>query len=846
MNDTRYALLIGVSDYAGELSSLPAAKRDIVGVHNTLRTVGKFREENITQLDSPSTEECRQKLGQLFRQRKPGDTVLFYYSGHALTNESGKRTYLCSRTTTADTLEADGVSSDFLSNLMGDCRAQQVVILDCCFSSAVAKDIHLNRNAVILASSNTGEYSRTGEGLSTYTECLLKGIEADIVPENGQITASMIQKHVEAAVTSKQVDMRPQIWPFKNGYNIPIAWREPPSANPKPNTQHLPAYHLTIELSRQKNHLTRIYHIDNARKEYRSNWADAGKVLSDCRSLGMAALREPALGEKLFALLFGEGDDDCSGQILQQLLHRKAEPTPISDPVRIRLQTQDPCLLNLPWRQTCWQGILLLEHGWSFEHVRHLTEDAMITLRLPEPLLYITDEAEQNHHALGFEEIIDRHWVNHPDLLQRGDDEKQIHAVLASRYPACVYYCGQAERIKGQLHLQLADQSTIALSTLAQAWQKQPPKVVFLNLVNTTLLSNHASDQQALDGVALTIVQPTVNATLQDAKSAAIRWFGALYQSTGEVDPNQFLAGALASASAFSAYHNWTILSTPAVRQKHQAKLLLDRTNQRARVRKVLDELLREPDRRVCCVLGCGDESNHMNDFAGQMFKHLHDNADDIAHITKHRVTLPPQANFDYKHVETQLRQDWGLSEHTQLQQALLAKKPRIGDARSTVLVLDWQVRGGRFGDALGTETLRAWLNFCCHRLAKQCPDGMRMLAFLAIETEKPDAVQAVAKGLRSDNDFRDRAFRLEIVPTLGKVSLEDLADHLDSGATSCPDALLRVMPELIMAKTGGVFDATVAEFDRAEAVGWYALKDELTATVGTLKPSAVPKNVTF
>jgi HEAT repeat protein len=222
---SRYALIVGVSEYVAGLNPLPSATQDVHSVHKVLRDYGEFLDTNIISLTKPNTEELRQKLGDLFAtKRKSDELVLFYYSGHGLINSQGTKAYLCSRLTEKDSLVATGISSDYLSDLMEECRAQKVIILDCCFSGAVAKNIKHDHRAVILASSDVLEYSRSSETLSLYTKHIVAGIQGGAAAQNKIITASSLHEYVKPLIIAEQPDMNPQIWSHSDGYNFPIAF----------------------------------------------------------------------------------------------------------------------------------------------------------------------------------------------------------------------------------------------------------------------------------------------------------------------------------------------------------------------------------------------------------------------------------------------------------------------------------------------------------------------------------------------------------------------------------------------------------------------------------------------
>ena len=136
----------------------------------------------------------------------------------------------------------------------------------------------------------------------------------------------------------------------------------------------------------------------------------------------------------------------------------------------------------------------------------------------------------------------------------------------------------------------------------------------------------------------------------------------------------------------------------------------------------------------------------------------------------------------------------------------------------------------------LSIAALEAWLVFCRQQLCAQCPKDLRLVSCLALELpqERQTALAQTVRNLRAEARFRDRAFRIELLPPLDQIEANDLADFLDgAGNSSCPDDLIAVMPELILHKTGGQFRQTVNLMEQAERLGWYDLHDELVAKPG-------------
>ncbi len=194
----KVALLIGVSEYEPGLKSLPAAVKDVQAMRQVLvhPEMGGFAEADITVLENPKRQEMEEAIYNLFADREKDDLLLFYFSGHGITDKLGQF-YLTTRSTRKSKanqlIDVTAVAASFLHQKMENSRCeQQVVILDCCFSGAFAKGMTAKsdgavniqtqlggKGRAVLASSTSTQYSfeHKDSGFSIYTHCLLEGIE---------------------------------------------------------------------------------------------------------------------------------------------------------------------------------------------------------------------------------------------------------------------------------------------------------------------------------------------------------------------------------------------------------------------------------------------------------------------------------------------------------------------------------------------------------------------------------------------------------------------------------------------------------------------------------------------
>lgn len=140
----KVALLIGVSEYEPGLNPLPAAVEDVEAMRRVLvhPEMGDFAEADVTVLKNSQRQEMEDAIYYLFANRQKDDLLLFYFSGHGVKDESG-RLYLFTRVTRKDQgrlIKPSAVAASFLHESINESKSQrQVLILDCCFSGAIAR-----------------------------------------------------------------------------------------------------------------------------------------------------------------------------------------------------------------------------------------------------------------------------------------------------------------------------------------------------------------------------------------------------------------------------------------------------------------------------------------------------------------------------------------------------------------------------------------------------------------------------------------------------------------------------------------------------------------------------------
>ncbi|MEM9216044.1 MAG: SUMF1/EgtB/PvdO family nonheme iron enzyme [Cyanobacteria bacterium P01_F01_bin.150] len=259
MAGQRVALLVAVSEYGEGYQPLPGTLHDLDLMEQVLQdaALGNFQ---VTKRVNPHPQELRTEIERFFvRGRSPDDVLLFYFTGHgALDNATGTQLYLSTSETHKEEgrlVESSAVESDWLHRHLVNSRStQKVVILDCCFSGAIANllqkgegEINFQRlqaqGTVVLASSSAFESSYLTKGdvadptqaQSIYTRYLLEGIQTGAARQGNAewITARNLHEYAKQRVlTEIAAAPEPQIIVVeKEGFNIGIA--KAPKGDPK-------------------------------------------------------------------------------------------------------------------------------------------------------------------------------------------------------------------------------------------------------------------------------------------------------------------------------------------------------------------------------------------------------------------------------------------------------------------------------------------------------------------------------------------------------------------------------------------------------------------------------------
>ncbi|AFY39696.1 Sulphatase-modifying factor protein [[Leptolyngbya] sp. PCC 7376] len=248
---SKVALLIGSGDYQypNDFNLLETAARNVAALQQLFEDpeIGGFNEVQV--LTHPTESEMRRAIAILFSpERSKKDTLLFYFAGHGVKDDSG-RLYFAAKDSERNLLGATAVLASWVHQQMNTCWAKrQIVILDCCFSGAfdpqsnamADNSVDLRQmvgttgadGRVAFASSSGLEYSfeRKGMDLSIYTRFLVEGIKtgAGDLDEDGAIRADELHDYVSQRVRDAEPKMKPKIIVLKDqGYEVVISKTQP-------------------------------------------------------------------------------------------------------------------------------------------------------------------------------------------------------------------------------------------------------------------------------------------------------------------------------------------------------------------------------------------------------------------------------------------------------------------------------------------------------------------------------------------------------------------------------------------------------------------------------------------
>ncbi len=248
---SKVALLVGVSEYQSGLPPLPSVLEDVGAMERVLQhpAIGGFDEVKV--LRDLNTQDLRIAIYNLFAERNPEDLVLFYFSGHGVKDQN-RNLFLATPETIKSprglVVPPTAVAASYLQTQINDSRSEcEVIILDCCYSGAIARGLTAKdegevdiiaelggKGRAILTSSTAVQSSFQQErALSIYTQYLVEGMEtgAADLDNDGRISTDELHQYASKKVQQASPAMTPQFYPVEEGYKIFLA--RSPQDDPK-------------------------------------------------------------------------------------------------------------------------------------------------------------------------------------------------------------------------------------------------------------------------------------------------------------------------------------------------------------------------------------------------------------------------------------------------------------------------------------------------------------------------------------------------------------------------------------------------------------------------------------
>ncbi len=653
----------------------------------------------------------------------------------------------------------------------------------------------------------------------------------------------------------------------------PAAAHRPGGRRPATAVEPARVYELTVELERRGESLETRYRLPGREPmaSFARPWAEVEATLAPIAGLldgddrravqGLVGSAAAGCGQALFGVLFA--DASRWAPVLRAVFNRpepKPRPNPVWAGVRLRVATREPLLTTLPWRLTAWHGQLLAHGGWVFFSSSATDPTADFTTTAPASVLIVAPEkvggapAWDSTHPRAVAELVRAVWPTgqEPGFVRRARTRQQLANALRGMRPHLLYVYAATDEAGSSLLLDGDGGSEpLAAGVLRGLFREagHHPAVVYLNTAPGA--SGSAAAAAALlnellgDDVPL-VVRRRLGPWEADSTSRAVawlrRWLGAGEDPVAALHPaaaDDRQGPEAATLVAHAAYRSWKTFTFRPPRREHLPGLRLDRDHQKALVRKHLVELARSDSRRLLALVAYAAPGNAAATLHEQLRDYLDLEFAGRGEIDWQVLELPSPRRRLRQDLEHDLRLQLAADVNEPVAHLLRRHGPRVvAPGKRAVLWLHWGACGEDtdLQEPLKPAQLGDWLRFCAEYLASRCPDDLRLVASLAIETETARHAR-LAKVLQEHRRrpwARHPSFRLTTLPPLGEVPEEELLDFLeDPDNSSCDPQIQAEAAERLIGATGGEFDALVALMEEAENSSWYDLLARLRREQG-------------
>ncbi len=203
----RYALIVATDTYEDpKLRRLRTPALDAESLAGVLRdeAIGGFAVD--LSVNEPE-HRLRRRIATFFGDRMREDLLLLHFSCHGVKDDSGQLYFAAADTEVAQ-LDASAVSAEFLSRQMTRSRSQKIVVLlDCCYSGAIARGLRFRGGDKIDVDENLGG---TGRVIMTASSAMEYAFEGDELSGEGQpsVFTSAVVKGLQTGEADRDQDHR--------------------------------------------------------------------------------------------------------------------------------------------------------------------------------------------------------------------------------------------------------------------------------------------------------------------------------------------------------------------------------------------------------------------------------------------------------------------------------------------------------------------------------------------------------------------------------------------------------------------------------------------------------------
>ena len=208
-----FAVLVGISDYAGTANNLEFTAEDAVKLGETLEMRGVLAPGSVVLTEEEATvARVRQAFQQVAALAGPNDTFLFFFSGHGVQNRGQASPTEPDGYEEAIVLRDGEISDNELATWFGGVRSRVALLaIDACFAGGFARDVVSRPNVMGLFSSeedltsSVADKFRAGGYLSYF---LRNGLAGDSDADGDEIiTAGELSAYLRREFASEVTDV---------------------------------------------------------------------------------------------------------------------------------------------------------------------------------------------------------------------------------------------------------------------------------------------------------------------------------------------------------------------------------------------------------------------------------------------------------------------------------------------------------------------------------------------------------------------------------------------------------------------------------------------------------------